>query len=1025
MLNVTLLGEQAVVDATTGEVRTRASRTIALLAYLVAHAGSPQPRLRIAGTFWPASGDAQALTNLRRELHGLRQVLEDAECLDVTSTHLGWNPGESCRVDLADFLRERAEATAQAAGGRVDKAVMHGLRALERYGGELLPGMDEDWLLDLRAELVRACAEVCDLVCDAADRAGRPEQAITAARRRVEVLPLEEGGYRTLMELQARVGNRADAITTYHRCAAVLEHELGVDPDPATTRSLEAILRSGRPEPRAAGEAPPPRRPRRPPHPDLVGRETELAALLAAWRRAEAGHSGVVLLHGPAGVGKSRLVSELVARVGASGGAVATAECFEASGPVSLAPVAQWVRSPSVAAARRTLDRVWQAEVDRLVPSPASSTRDRPIDQVDVWQRHRFFEGLARGVLGVSRPTLLVLEDLQWCDEDTLTFCTMLIHLAGAAPVLLLVTARDSDDPGPSPAGLWLDRMRGTGLLSTVGLDPFDTVRTVSLARALTGEDLDEEAGASLQAATGGFPLYVVEASRSTSDLRAALVRPDVGFTEFLRRRLERASPAARAVAGLAAAVGQDFGLALLSEASDLEADTVVLAVDELWRARIVREHRGAYAFTHDRLREAAYALVSPPRRWLLHRRLAQALELLHAGHTDEVAAQIAAQYSAADNHGRALMFYRDAARASAGVFAHAEAVGHGRTMLALLHELPPTRHRDEQELECLQALMPPLNALRGYSSPELGEVCERTIALAGDLGRRDAQLTAMVGLWACRFVGGDMAGAYELAERILSMVEAEDPLLGQAHFSLAGAALHLGHAALAQQHFAVALESASEEPLSVGTRARVHTTAWAAHAAWSAGDVGEARRLCDAAVREARQVGHQYSLAVALAYAAITHQLLGDRPGAAATARELRAVCDRCAFAYYGEWGRVLEGWCLRGRDGEALVREGIANLRAQGAHARLPYWLSLLAETVDDLDVRRALLDEALAAAAAHHELWWLPEVMRLRAALDADPGVRLGAAADLARDQGSRSLLERCEADLATNAGALAER
>src|ERR1700758_534857 len=69
MLHVSVLGAQTITDDWTGNVRTRSSRTVALLGFLVAHAGSPQMRQRIAGLFWPDSTDAQALTNLRRELH--------------------------------------------------------------------------------------------------------------------------------------------------------------------------------------------------------------------------------------------------------------------------------------------------------------------------------------------------------------------------------------------------------------------------------------------------------------------------------------------------------------------------------------------------------------------------------------------------------------------------------------------------------------------------------------------------------------------------------------------------------------------------------------------------------------------------------------------------------------------------------------------------------------------------------------------------------------------------------------------
>ena len=81
MLRVSLLGEQSITESDSGAVRTRSARTVALVAFLVAHAGMPQTRQHIAGLFWPDSTDAQALTNLRRELHQLRHVLGERDLL--------------------------------------------------------------------------------------------------------------------------------------------------------------------------------------------------------------------------------------------------------------------------------------------------------------------------------------------------------------------------------------------------------------------------------------------------------------------------------------------------------------------------------------------------------------------------------------------------------------------------------------------------------------------------------------------------------------------------------------------------------------------------------------------------------------------------------------------------------------------------------------------------------------------------------------------------------------------------------
>ena len=92
----------------------------------------------------------------------------------------------------------------------------------------------------------------------------------------------------------------------------------------------------------------------------------------------------------------------------------------------------------------------------------------------------------------------------------------------------------------------------------------------------------------------------------------------------------------------------------------------------------------------------------------------------------------------------------------------------------------------------------------------------------------------------------------------------------------------------------------------------------------------------------------------------------------------ELRDLCVHYEFAYYGEWTLILEGWAVGGADGIALIRKGIDRLRSQGAYIRMPYWLSLLADTlIKDRreDEARAVLDAALVAAEQRDDRWWLP--------------------------------------------------
>ena len=1021
MLHVSLLGERAITDDGAG-VRTCSSRALALVAFLVVHAGASQARQLIAGLFWPESTDAQALTNLRRELHYLRQVLGDEPSLVVTSMNLCWRDTPGCHVDARTFAMERAAALAAAAADDSERVLAHAASAIAEYGGDLLPGGYDDWLLEARSQLERQCVDLCDLLCATRARTGDLAGAVDVARRRVQLQPLEEAGYRTLMLLLADLGDRGGAVSTYHRCASVLERELGVVPDPATQQAFQRMMAHadqagarlpvvkptvGRPGLAAA---------------QLIGRTEEFALLQEMWGVAAAGQPSLALIRGGAGVGKTRLVAEVAEMAQLQGAVVADAQCFGTSGRLALAPVADWLRNPDIRAATATLEPAWRAEVDRLAPSagrrqPGHASRA----MVDAWQRHRFFEGLARALLAVGRPLFLVLDNMQWCDQETLAVLTLCLGLIPCSPVMVAGTLRDDNLDDDLELSGWTVRMRATGLLTELSLSPLEVADTARLAEVISERAVSVADASLLQATTGGFPLYVIEAVRGTVDLHGSVL-PTGDLTAVLRNRLEQVTTPALEVAGLAAAVGTNFTLDLLTEASDLDADVVVGAVDELWRRRIMHEFRDGYDFTHDLLRETAYLQVSPPKRWLLHRRIAQGLELLHADDADMISAQLAEQYARGGRPKRALEYYRRAADVAAGVFAHAEAIRLHGEALSIVRNLPEGTDRDSQELAVLEAMAAPLNAKYGYASPELQQALERSIDLAESLGRKDSTLTGLVALWTSRFVQGRIADGYRAANRALALVDPDSELSGPAHFAVGGSAVSLGMPEEGLRHLRVAAEHASGAiSLSVGTRPDVHGTAWAAHAHWLLGHDQEALSSCHDAIRLARSIDHPYSLAVALAFCGITQQFRHDMPQLMDAVRELRELCDRHGFAYYREWALVLDGWSRADGSGIALAQQGIDNLRSEGSFTRMPFWLSLLADLlVRDNQPRaaRATLDAAMIAAQAHDDLWWLPEVMRMRAVHDGKQAAiaRLRSAAQLASAHGSIALLRRCEHDLA---------
>ncbi len=990
------------------------SRAQALLGYLVTHAEVPQPRGHLADLLWPESTTAQARTNLRRELHHLRALVDGTGCLEVAAAALTWHRAAGSEVDVLGFLDARDRAVESLTSGD-EGAGTEVQQALARYGGDFLPGCYDDWALLVRDELRAACVELCDRATKFHDQRGDLESAMALQRRRIGLEPLDEAGYRQLMRLQQAAGDRAGGMRTYHRCASLLEHELGLAPSPETRRLLDELLADDSAEGAGAVVAPPGVSWA---SMELVGREVERRRLLDLWASTPAG-SRLVLVTGEAGVGKTRLVSDLAQLVAKQHGVVATAGCFAATASLALAPVAEWLRNPHLRVSTSRLDPVWRTEVERLVPaegSPADAARGERA-KVDAWQRLRFFEGLARAVLTIDRPLLLVVDDLHWCDTATLSWLSFLMSFPTNTPLLVVGTAREDELHALEVLG----DLESAGQVLRLPLAPLAIEGTATLAKGVIGQDLGEGELALVHSLTAGNPFYVIEALREAQASPGRPIDP-ADLTGVLTSRLSRLSEAGRQALQLASAVGRPFSLELLTEASDQTADAMVGAVDELWRRRILVQRGERYGFSHSLLREAAYETVPPARRWLLHRRLAQALELLYSHRLDSVAAELAEQYDKSGQAERAIPFYDQAARQATSVFAHADAVRLWRRSRELLAAMPGGPQRDERELGIIQQLLPPLNAWRGYASKEL-EASERSAHELGQrLGRDDARATASIALFATTFVQGHIVESNRWAEQALTLVEQFPELAGQAHMAFAGSALSLGQTRSASEHFARACDLSGErDSLPIGTRTEVHSRCWWAHALWLLGDEPAAGAAADQAERAALGIDHPYSLAVSLSYAAVTHQMRGDLAGLERVLNDLTRVCKQYEFAYYREWATVLTGWLRGGEVGITLARRGIEALELEGSFARMPYWLWLLADLQresGDGAAALGLLDAADAIATNNHDVWWLPEVLRARAALSSDERavVDLERAVALATQHESATLLQRSRADLA---------
>ncbi|WP_420594009.1 ATP-binding protein [Deinococcus sp.] len=1005
------------------------SRQQALLAWLLLASGHPQVRQQIAFSLWPDSDEAQALTNLRRELHHLRRGLPDGDrYLEVTAQTLRWRQDEPYRLDVAEFLSV-ADTAATATPADLE-------RAAALYTADLLGTLEDAWLEPVRASLHHKAVNLLERLLEWDEQAGDGARGLRYAEQLLALDSLREHSYVRLMRLHLKAGDPAAALQVYQRCAAVFNSELGVSPG----ASVQAVYQ----QVQSALVAAPPSHPGVLP---LIGRQQEWPLLVAAWRSAAQGRSQALIIAGEAGIGKTRLAEALLNLAQGEHARCARTRSYAAEGRLAYAPILDWLRSPALGAGLTRLGEPWTSELARLLPELAPNQRASELPSQG-WQRQRLFEALSRAFLASGGPILLLLDDVQWCDRDTLEWLHFLLRFAPQAPLLLLCTVRSEELPASAALRTFLQDLQGQGVLERIELGPLTLAETGELAASVYAGELPPGAQAQLFEATEGQPLFIVEAVRAGLRFggeggsaesfnggdgpHAFPTSPRV--QAVIAARLEQLSPEARSAAHLAATIGRAFEVSVLRDASDLEEEALAAALDELWQRVIIRDQPGGavYDFTHDRLREGAYEAISPARRRLLHRRVAQALELRHAAELSGVAAQLAAHHEQAGQLEKAVTFYLRAAGRANSVSASQQAITQARQALRLIGQLPAGAGRDQHELDAHSSLAAAFNALKGFASAELETHLNNALRLGETLGDENAVIASLWGLYALQIVRGNVLLSRQLAERALGLAGDDGGLLTDSHQALGGVDQIEGHLTRATEHFAFANRLYGQHGrrrVLFGTDVGVFSLSWGAHGLWLQGQVEGAREQVAQAAEMAAALDHPFTVMQTAAYRAISQQLERDVQAAWHSAERAVSGCQQYQIAYYHEWGVIVGGWAqaMRGEVAAGLERlqRGLDALRQQNATLRLPYYLALKAELQLKLgqpQAARATLDSAQAVAHQNGDVWYLPEVYRLHGLTDLAQNHSTQAEAcfrralALARGQGSLSLALRAATSLA---------
>lgn len=705
----------------------------ALLYYLIA-TRQPQTRDRLASLFWPETPAQHARGSLRNTLYHLRQTLGDLDLLMIGNQIIRFNTDIDYWLDI-EILEKSV------VGQMEDEAVLSpgALNLLEGavalYRGDFLEGFSvpdtyefEDWVFYERDRLGRLYVSALRSLSACYEALGDYRQAIQRAKAMLSYDPLQETVHRRLMRLYHLTRDRAAALHQYETLCALLKRELGAEPLPETQELYAQILR----QPSASSDQLPQRQPtpvdvpsfsplfqprfEAHPVPDylrspLIGREAEAETLKKVVEAAQQGRGQFVLVHGEVGVGKTRLVQEVIESAGDV--YLLTGHAYEADGTPPYQPLIESIRGAY--AAFESLDppvpHVWLREVSRLVPELGVQVAEPPGVGMPIYAeeaRSRLFEGIARiiGRLADERPVILALDDLHWADEATLEMLGYVARAVAYQRVLIVATYR-VEEAGPTLRRLIRD-LRRAGLVTEIGLRRLSLDEVTTMIRRMAG--MDEGAARFSQRIyerTAGNPFFVIEVLKSLFE--QGLLRQEPGgwattwedfasdyrtlpiplsVREVVEARLERLDENMRMILETAAVIRQPFEFTTVQVASGLSEIEALDAFDALLRAGLIHEvasdaEGSLYDFSHPMIREVAYQNLSGARRQHLHCRVGQALEAAYVPASDGVVDRLAYHFGQGGAREKALKYAIAAGHRARSVYAAEAAIEHYQRALS------------------------------------------------------------------------------------------------------------------------------------------------------------------------------------------------------------------------------------------------------------------------------------------------------------------------------------------------------
>ena len=727
----------------------------------------------------------------------------------------------------------------------------------------------------------------------------------------------------------------------------------------------------------------------------FVGRGPELEHLIRAQQQAQNGRGQVVAVVGEAGMGKSRLFREFTHSPRVQGWLVLEASAVSHGKTISYLPVIDLLKSyckleerddhralrEKVTGKLFTLDEALRPYLPAflgLLEVPVDDAQWQALDPAQ--RRHRTLDANKRLLLreAQAQPLIVVFEDLHWIDTETQALLDSLVESLPAARMLMLVNFR------PEYQHSW----GGKTYYTQIRLDALPAESTGELLEALLGADPGLAPLKTLLAArTAGNPLFLEESVRTLVETRALAgtrgayqlakrvedIQVPTTVQSILASRIDRLPVEEKRLLQSAAVIGKDVPLALLQGIAGTGEDELRRGLAHLQAAEFLYETSLfpdlEYTFKHALTHDVAYGSVLQDRRHVLHGKVVETIEAVHANRLSEQVERLAHHAFRAEAWDKAVRYLRQAGAKAFARSANREAVAYLEQALAALAHLPESRATVEQGIDIRFELRNSLFPLSELDAMLTTLRDAERLATALDDRRRLGWVWVLMSQY--HWVTGHLREARAFGERAEKIAGTlSDPALrGVANYYAGAATFASTDYSTAESFLKKAIPTfegeLGRERFGLAGYPAVMTRWLLASSLAERGQFDEALRYAEEGWRTAEEVRHPYSLVLSSWGLALVHVLKGQFSPAATQLEQGLALCRDWSLLALAPITAGFVGYVqlLLGRvgDGVAALQKAIRDQESTALalyHSRLVLWLS------EGL-MRAGRLDEALDQA------------------------------------------------------------